>query len=132
MRFLVCAVLSLWAAGMALAEEPMSAEEFDAYTQGKTLYFYNNGQAYGVEQYLPNRRVRWSFLDGQCKDGSWYQEGQFICFLYEDRDDPQCWTFFRQGTGLRALFENDPQATELYEAGNADDDMLCLGPDVGV
>jgi hypothetical protein len=116
----------------ALAAEPMSAAEFEAYVTGKTLYFGLDGQAYGVEEYLPDRQVRWSFLDGQCKDGFWYDENDQICFVYEDTPEPQCWTFFREGEVLRAVFENDPASTVLYEAGQNDEPMMCLGPDVGV
>ena len=46
------------------AAEPMNGAQFEAYVEGKTLYFGQNGQAYGVEEYLEDRRVRWSFLDG--------------------------------------------------------------------
>ncbi|WP_244868105.1 hypothetical protein [Vannielia litorea] len=117
----------------AQAAEPMSGAEFDAYTQGRTLYYNNHGQAYGVEEYLPGNRVRWSFLDGQCKEGTWYEQGRFICFLYEDQPGaPQCWTFWEEPGGMRALFEDDPAGTELYEVTDADEPMLCLGPDVGV
>ena len=49
------------------AQSPMSAEEFDAYTQGKTFYYAENGNAYGGEEYLRNRRVRWSFLGTSAK-----------------------------------------------------------------
>lgn len=114
------------------AAEPMSAAEFEAYTTGKTLYFGQGGQPYGVEEYLENRRVRWSFLDGQCKEGIWYEENDQICFIYEDNPAPQCWTFFAQSGGLVAQFQNDPDATTLYEAGEADEPMMCLGPEVGV
>lgn len=111
----------------------MSAEEFDNYTRGKTLFYGSEGALYGVERYLDNRRVIWSFLDGQCKEGWWYEEAGQICFLYEDRPgDPQCWTFSRSPNGLQAQFENDPDATELYEAEDIDEEMLCYGPDVGV
>ncbi|MCO6382763.1 hypothetical protein [Oceanicola sp. 502str15] len=124
---------ALCAATPALAAEPMSAPEFDAYTQGRTLYYNNHGTAYGVEEYLPGNRVRWSFLDGQCKEGTWYQQERFICFVYEDQPGaPQCWTFWKEPGGMRALFEDDPSATELYEVTDADEPMLCLGPDVGV
>jgi len=116
-----------------LAAEPLSAAEFEAYVTGKTLYFGMNGQAYGVEEYLPDREVRWSFLDGQCKDGHWYESNGQICFIYEDRPDaPQCWSFYREGTGLRAVFGGDENATVLYEAEQNDEPMLCLGPEVGV
>ena len=74
--------------------EPMSGAEFDAYTKGKTLYFGRGGAPYGAEVYLDNRRLRWSFLDGECKDGYWYEEApSSICFVYEDRPEPQCWSF---------------------------------------
>ncbi|MBV6634951.1 MAG: hypothetical protein KI788_03465 [Mameliella sp.] len=116
----------------ALAAEPMSATDFESYVTGKTLYFGLNGEAYGVEKYLPDRRVQWSFLDGKCKDGFWYEQTGQICFVYEDNPDPQCWSFFREGSGLRAVFENDPSSTVLYEAQQDDSPMLCHGPDVGV
>lgn len=117
---------------IAVSQSAMSASEFESYVQGKTLYFGYDGQAYGVERYLGNRRVQWSFLDGQCKDGFWYEEADQICFVYDDTPDPQCWTFYREPGGLRAIFENDPDATTLYEAQQDDDPMLCLGPEVGV
>ncbi|MCA0994148.1 hypothetical protein [Alloyangia pacifica] len=123
-------LLALLASPLAAAQ-PMTGAEFEAYVTGKTLYFGRGGTAYGVEEYLPDRQVRWSFLDGQCKDGSWYQEGQMICFVYEDAPMPQCWSFYREGSGLRAVFENDPGNTVLYEAQQNDEPMLCLGPEVG-
>ncbi|SLN48469.1 hypothetical protein ROJ8625_02360 [Roseivivax jejudonensis] len=110
----------------------LSAAEFEAYTQGKTLYFGQNGTAYGVERYLPDRRVVWSFLDGDCKEGRWYESGDQICFVYEDSDAPQCWSFFRApGGGLRAVFRNDPSQTTLYEARQDEEPMVCTGPRVG-
>lgn len=114
------------------AVEPMGAEEFDRYTQGKTLFYGFDGTAYGVERYLPGRRVIWSFLDGRCQEGIWYEEAGQICFVYEDNSQPQCWSFMLTPEGLNARFQNDPQATELYESGDVDDEMICLGPEVGV
>ena len=116
----------------AQAAEPMSAADFESYVAGKTLYFGQAGQPYGVEEYFDNRRVRWSFLDGECKDGVWYEEGDQICFVYDDNPEPQCWSFFEQPGGLVAQFENEPSSTTLYEAGEADEPMMCLGPEIGV
>jgi hypothetical protein len=115
-----------------LADDYLSGEEFDAYTRGKTLFFGQNSAPYGAEVYLDNRRVRWSFLDGECKDGEWYEEGDMICFVYEDNPDPQCWTFQIGSAGLIARFENNPAATELYEAQDVGEEMICLGPKIGV
>lgn len=114
------------------AAEPMGAEDFDRYTTGKTLFYGFDGTAYGVERYLPGRRVIWSFLDGHCQRGMWYEEAGQICFVYEENSTPQCWSFELSPEGLSARFQNDPQATELYESGDINEEMLCLGPEVGV
>ena len=112
--------------------EPMSAAEFEAYVTGKTLYYGQSGEAYGAEIYHENRRVTWSFLDGECKEGYWYSEGSNICFVYEDRPEPQCWTFEQGTTGLIARFQGLSSGTDVYEAQDSDEEMLCLGPEVGV
>lgn len=110
----------------------MGADEFDAFTRGKTFIYTESGQAYGAEEYLENRRVRWSFLDGQCKEGEWYPSGEQICFVYDDDPGPQCWTFRRQGAGLSAVFAGDPEGDALYGAHDAGEPMMCLGPEIGV
>lgn len=124
------AAIALFAACPAQAA-PMGADEFEAYTTGKTLYFSESGTKYGAERYLPNRKVEWSFLDGRCKTGEWYADGPAICFVYEDRPDPQCWTFEATSQGLRATFIGGESQTELYEANQSDEPMYCMGPDVG-
>lgn len=126
----LCALLTLPVAGSAA--EPMDGETFDRYTRGKTLFYGFDGTAYGVERYLPNRRVIWSFMDGRCQTGYWYEQSDQICFLYEDRTDPQCWSFSLTPNGLSARFQNDPETTELYESDDIGEEMICLGPDVGV
>lgn len=113
----------------------MTAEQFDAYTRGKTFYFNQSGAPYGAEKYLENRRVRWSFLDGECKNGEWYEKGETICFIYEDLPDPQCWIFTKTVRGMTAQFEDRTGAkdqTGLYEANKSRKPLLCLGPEVGV
>lgn len=125
-------LLTLLTALPATAQSTMTAEEFDAYSRGKTLYFGRGGEAYGAERYYDNRRVEWSFLDGDCKAGFWYERDDgLICFEYEDRNEPQCWSFRRSPGGLIARFEDNPAETELYEAQDTDKEMVCKGPDVG-
>lgn len=121
----------LWLAPAA-AQTMMGADEFDSYTRGKTFYFGANGAAYGAEEYLDNRRVRWSFLDGRCQEGEWYEDGGLICFVYENRPEPQCWSFERRPEGLVARFQNDPAQTTLYEVEASDEPLMCLGPEIGV
>ena len=127
-----CFALILACAAPATAEAPMSGAEFEAFVTGQTLTFAENGEVYGIEQYLPNRRVRWAFSGDQCRDGFWYEEaGGQICFLYEDLEGPQCWIFSRDGGRLTAQFQGDG-GRELYEAWRSEEPMRCLGPDVGV
>lgn len=115
------------------AETLLTPEMFEQMTEGRTFYYGQNSEPYGAEEYLPNRRVRWTFLDGQCEEGEWYVELDLICFVYDANPVPQCWSFYQEdGGGLIARFENDPNATTLYEMSQSDDPLRCLGPDVGV
>jgi hypothetical protein len=130
---LIACTLALLPALPLAAAEPLSPDDFESYVTGKTLYFGLAGETYGVEEYLEDRRVRWSFLDGKCKEGYWYAgEDSQICFVYEDNPQPHCWTFFKDSGKLRAVFEDEPAGTTLYEARRDDEPMLCYGPDVGV
>ena len=124
-------ILCLLLTALPLQAGTMSAEEFDRYTKGRTLFYGQGGQAYGVERYLPGRRVIWSFLDGKCQDGHWYEKAGLICFVYEETPDPQCWRFSRGPAGLIAEFA-DGRAAALYEAEDTGEEMLCLGPETGV
>jgi hypothetical protein len=122
----------LLAALPAAAETPMSASEFEAYVTGRTLTYSSGGMPFGIEEYRKGRRVLWSFLDGACEEGEWYSAGDMICFVYDSFPDHQCWTFYRRDGGLSARFENDPDATELYETRQSHEPLQCLGQKVGV
>lgn len=121
-------------AAAALAQDPggtpMTGAEFGAYVTGKTLMYGTGAEPYGGEDYLPGNRVRWSFLDGRCLEGRWYEAAPNICFVYSDDPEPICWTFFDTPGGLRALLDGDEDEV-LYETGEAEEPLFCLGPDVG-
>ena len=112
----------------------MTAEEFEAYTTGKTLFYALNGEDFGVERYKENRRVEWSFLDGECTQGVWYETNGLICFEYENWDTPQCWTFDLGAQGLIAEFATPGEDgfRNQYTAYEKDEEMICFGPDTGV
>lgn len=129
-NFLIAALLS---AGVAnAADQPVSPSEFEAMVSGKTFAYSTGGAAYGAEEYLDDRQVRWSFLDGYCQDGEWYVSDDQICFVYEEIEAPQCWQFYLRNGRLMARFENNPMATELYETSRQEEPLLCLGPRIGV
>lgn len=115
----------------AVADSPLTAEEFARKVEGKVLTYGLSGEPYGAEEYLPNRRVRWSFLDGKCDEGYWYPEDDAICFIYNDTPTPQCWSFFDTGEGLRADFLTDPDDQSLYEVDRGNGPLSCPGPEVG-
>ncbi|KAJ54199.1 hypothetical protein ACMU_03695 [Actibacterium mucosum KCTC 23349] len=131
MRAAILTFLTL--AGPVLAETPMTALQFDSYSNGKTLFYSSQGTAYGAEQYLPGRRVIWSFLDGECLTGEWFEHNDQICFVYDgEANGPQCWSFFARDNGILAQFENDPDATTLVEVNQSPEPLYCPGPQVGV
>lgn len=131
------ALLLLPLATPAIAQEALTAEEFEAIVTGRTLTYGEAGApAYGIEHYFPNRRVAWAWIDSaECMEGVWYQQGPdedpAICFEYEDDLDPQCWRVFREGEGLRAEFLNDGEGgSVLYEIVEEPGGLVCGG--VGV
>lgn len=116
----------------ARAETALTAEEFDAYSRGKTLTYSLGGEVFGTEEYLADRRVRWAFSGDSCTEGRWYEDAGLICFVYDEEPTPQCWKFYRDAGGLRARFMDDPEGTELSEVAQSDKPLACPGPDVGV
>ncbi len=128
----IFAALALIASPAFAQDAPMTAAEFEAYSTGRTLSFAQYGTVFGTEQYLPGRRVMWAFEGGECQEGFWYPQDEQICFAYVGGEFPQCWTFWKGDTGLRAKFAGDPDGTELSEVGKSAKPLNCPGPDVGV
>ncbi|MGS4946680.1 hypothetical protein ACVDG3_14460 [Meridianimarinicoccus sp. RP-17] len=114
------------------AETPLDADAFDATVTGRTLVYGTEAGPYGIEEYLPGRRVRWSFLDGECMDGRWYPQGDAICFAYEGRESPECWRFFRDGARLGARPTGEPDSAPLYVIAESPEPLICRGPRLGV
>ena len=116
-----------------LTAPSLTAQQFEDYTTGKVLSYGIGGAAYGIEQYLPGRKVVWAFVGAECRTGTWYEADQLICFLYDDRpDDPQCWSFYLGSGGLQAHFAGDPAGEGLIEVEQSSGPMPCAGPDLGV
>ena len=118
-------------AGPALAETPLDAPAFEAHVTGKTITYQQFDFIFGIEEYLPGRTVRWSVAPGQCKYGSWYPEGENICFVYEGDPIAHCWTFWLKDGALVALSADDAPGNELYEISRTTDGLGCPGPDIG-
>lgn len=131
MRLPLVAALILLAPA-ALAEELVTPEAFESYAEGKTLYFAQQGQPYGVEQYLPGRQSIWQYADGTCARGVWYEKKDLICFVYEGDGDEQCWHFLKKqgGYAARAL-GREPEA-DLDVIWEDHRPIACSGPGVGV
>ena len=115
------------------AEQPMGESAFEQYTEGKTIYFGQNGVSYGAEQYLPGRKVYWSLLDGECQTGRWYPEGNLICVVYEGDDTgPKCWSVYWNGAGISARRDGLLDGFLFEETGQSQKPLECVGPKVGV
>ncbi|PZR00281.1 MAG: hypothetical protein DI533_06770 [Cereibacter sphaeroides] len=114
------------------ADAPMSVSEFEAFSTGKTLTYALGGEIYGAEQYLPGRKVVWAFKGEECRRGWWFEKGNEVCFIYEQDGEPQCWTFMKGASGLRAHFAGDPDGAELAAVSESNQPLTCAGPDLGV
>lgn len=123
---------ALAAALPAHAETPLSAEAFEALATGRTLSYALEDRVYGVETYRPGRRVVFAFTDQDCREGYWYQDGDAICFVYEDPSDPQCWHYYQRSDGLWAQFIGDDPLAPLSRVDDSQAPLACPGPEVGV
>ena len=127
------ALLALLAvAAPARAETPVTAAEFEAHVTGNTVTYQQYGVIFGIEEYLDNRKVRWSVAPNECQYGSWYPQDDTICFVYEYDPTPACWTFWLRDGALVALSLSGVPGEELYETARDQSPLPCPGPDVGV
>lgn len=113
------------------ADTPITAEAFEAHVTGKTLTYQQFDSLFGVEEYLPDRKVRWSTAPNECLYGSWFPQDDKICFVYEYNPDPICWTFWLRDGALVALSETGLAGEELHEVDASDQGLPCPGPDIG-
>ncbi|MBZ4022703.1 hypothetical protein CKO11_09560 [Rhodobacter sp. TJ_12] len=112
---------------------PLSAEQFDALTLGKTITYSADGAVYGIEEYRPGRRVVWAFSEGNCQEGDWFAMGDQICFDYHMPEvGLQCWTFHQRGDDLVAWFEGDRAGEPLVSLRESPAPLNCPGPEIGV
>jgi hypothetical protein len=128
-------LLSLVLTGLSTvvsAQTPLTADEFEAHVTGKTVTYQQQGALFGIEEYLPGRKVRWSVAPGECQYGSWYPEDRSICFVYEYDPVPHCWTFWKEGDTLVAQSDTGIPGFELYETDRSETPLACPGPDIGV
>ncbi len=125
------AILCLMLASPAWAEAPLSVEALDRLVTGRTLTYAQDGEIYGVERYLPGRRVIWAFTEDECRFGTYHAQGDEICFLYEGDPNQHCWTFHMQDGRLGARYAGDPEGTELSAVEDSAAGLPCPGPDVG-
>lgn len=129
---LLCLLLATPAIAQDDPGAPMTAEEFDARTLGKTITYSAGGTPYGIEEYRPGHKVVWAFAEGDCREGDWFQQGDQICFDYHDETALQCWIFRDSPAGLTAQFQGDAQSEPLVSLTESDKPLNCPGPEVGV
>lgn len=126
-----CCLALLLLASPALADPPLTAQEFEALTLGRTMTWAEFGSVYGVEHYLPGRQVRWTEPGDDCKAGHWYPEGNAICFQYEDDPAPDCWEISRSGPDLLARYTTNPPDAAPVIVQETTELLACFGPKVG-
>ena len=110
----------------AAAQDRMTADAFDAYVTGRTITFSTaTNPTYGIERYLPGRRVMWSDFGGTCQYGVWFESKGDICFRYEHDPEHKCWTIYNEPGGLRGVYTTHPNTTVIFEEPDREDPLLC-------
>ena len=134
MRTPLVLLAALALAGPALAERPVTPEEFEQMVHGKTFRFDRFGEPFGAEQYFPDKRVIWAFEGGQCQRGIWFANARGdICFVYDSDPVPQCWHFIEMPDGgFHARVVGDPPSEDLITSGIDSEPLDCPLPDLGV
>ena len=91
----------LWAEGQSqpATDDPLSAQAFERFVEGRTLDAWNDTGRYGVETFLPDRRTLWE-EGGTCLDGRWFPQDGLICFDYDGVEDIYCWSYHDRGGWL--------------------------------
>ncbi len=120
------ALLLIVLAVPAQAQQSMTAAEFEAYAEGKTLSYSHTGlPPYGTERYMANRRVIWTTIDGRCTTGIWFDSKDKICFRYEDDPTYKCWNFYADGDQLIGYFEGETAVPYLIDIIDDNDLFQC-------
>lgn len=128
------AFLALLFSTVPLFAEPLdTAQKFEDYVSGKTMFFHlGDGRVHAAETYLNNRKVRWSLVKDECLEGEWWAQDGKICFAYETNPDPQCWSVDVTPSGLTATSDAPVNPLVIFEVVGHVGEQTCLGPKVGV
>ena len=134
MRILPLAAALVLAATLlpARADPKLDAAGFEAHVTGQTITYQQFDYIFGVEEYLPGRKVRWSVAPGDCQYGSWYPEDERICFVYDHDPTPHCWYVWLREGRLVALADDAEPGYELTEIDRAPMPLDCPAPGLGV
>lgn len=129
MRTVIALILT---APAALAQTAMTPNDFDAWSVGKTLNYSVDGVILGSEVYFADRQVRDADAGGPCLDGSWFADGDAVCFVYPARNGIHCWTYWRDGDTVFAKPLGAASDDPAQRVTVADTPLTCPGPEVGV
>lgn len=110
----------------------MTADEFDAATQGFTITYDYGGGIIGIEEYMADRTVRFAFEGDKCIYGIWYQKDDQICFDYDNSLEPVCWHYFLENGRIRGTYLGLGGGWDILESARDTGPLPCSGPDVGV
>lgn len=114
------------------SSRPMSGPEFQAASEGWTLYFETeDGEYFGAEQYFENRESLWSPRGGQCVPGVWRAVDDRICFVHFR--DLACWRIYGEDGEVAAAQSAEPNDTGLtLRVIRRDKAPVLCGEDAGV
>ncbi len=135
MRILLITLLALFplsASAQDIDGRIITGTEFQRLSEGKTMYFSQDGFFFGAEQFYTRRRSLWQNRGEDCLDGEWYAKNDLICFEYGLDTDPACWHFYERNGSYYARSEGATSADFDIFMYNLDTKPLdCKGPGIG-
>jgi hypothetical protein len=116
MRVSSAVVVALVLAGLKVKaeEQPILPEEFDRMTVGRIVEYIEDGHPDGQEAHLPGRVVIWRNTEGECQFGRWEPREAGVCFTYENEDEENCVSYFRNDPFLLARERNGKGGLNTY------------------
>ena len=126
------ALIALIFTTAAHAQTRMSGAELRVVRFQREFEALLNGQFYGAEQFLPDRRSVWRAEDGTCVNGKWNEEKGSLCFLYDNGDGPYCWDITGSIEDMTITSTTGPDPLVLKLSAQDTTPIICTGPAFGV
>ena len=123
MKHVLLAALTLAATTATAQEAAIGPDAWRALTEGKTLYYYKDGELYGREYFGPGDRVVFRFPNGACTEGAWAYAEEKFCFAYAGQ--LHCFSHWMRDGEIVVRSIDDPEEEQTVEKIADNEPLTC-------